>query len=127
MATTKVVTELDIGKGLEIADAKVQAKVDGKTVIIGEDGALKAVFDVPVDIHLKNATLAGTTVTFEMENGESKTLDLANLIQVAQGENLLKQGDTGLSVSADDVITAIKGEELQSLGGKTIGYLLKTE
>ena len=80
----QLVTSNDIGQGLEIVGNQLSVAVDGSTIVV-QDGVLVSVAPAPlVDLHLNNVLRSGTVLTFDMNEGEDKTLDLADLIPTSQ-------------------------------------------
>lgn len=121
----KYVTDADIGNGLEIAGNKLQLKIDTNTLEVLPDGTLKA--KVSADIHLNNVTRQGTVLTFDMNEGDDKTLDLADL--VPDGSDLLATTPNNLLKATPDgklqvLPENLRGEEVRSLDNTLLGYLL---
>lgn len=117
---TKIVTSGDIGAGLVVANNKLTVDVDNSTIRVNEQGKLVATGTT--DIHLQNVTASGTVLTFDLNEGEDKTLDLGEMITTAVNEkiNATPKGKTD-----DEIVALVKGDPVESLGGDVLGYLVK--
>lgn len=72
----KVVTESDIGKGLEIgADKKLQVKVDGTSIQVDDEGILKAIQQVDVKLAGLKQVPGTKTLRATLSDG-STTVDI---------------------------------------------------
>ena len=132
MAIVKVVTESDIGAGLEILAGKLQAAIDNESIVI-EGGKLKAVAKVDLRVTGINADNTNLTITVSDGNGGNETTvqtTLASLISLSQAEgNLATKKDDGIYVGKADVVAAAKEAatvELQDLAGRTLGYAFES-
>ena len=145
MAKIRVVTENDTGKGLEIADAKLNVVVDDVTIKIVDNKLVAQLPEAGVDLRV--TAIKGDKATGKLkitvddgEGGNQKTVEttLAELLVVsAEADNLAEVKDDGIFVGKAKVVEAIKdpetvktlaellkGDELQGLDGTTIGYVL---
>ena len=95
----QLVTSNDIGEGLAITNNLLTTAVDNSTIVI-ENGVLVAVAKAPpVDIHLNNVLRSGSILTFDMNEGEDKTLDLADLIPTSQSVQTI----TEININGDSL------------------------
>lgn len=152
MALIKVVTENDIGKGLAIEDTKLVAKgikqiaVQGNDIVVTkyddstENVALPA---QTVDVKLTGAELVNeTTLKLTLSDNSELTVDLSKFLNVDTNTKPTAVSLTGTALQIDlsdgtnvqtDIATAlqnyidtnVKGDEVQSLGGVTLGYFIK--
>lgn len=152
MATKKVVTDQDIGHGLAIELNKLVAKgildvkVEGNQIVLTKYDNTEERIDLPaqtVDVKLNGAELEGeTTLKLTLSDGSSLTVDLAKFLNidtdtkptavVLEGTTLKISLSDGTDVQSDIAAALqtyidenVKGEEVQSLGGETLGYLIK--
>lgn len=145
MAKIKVVTERDIGKGLEIADAKLNVVVDGVTIKIVDNKLVAQIPESGVDLRVTAIKADKATGKLKITvddgaGGNEKTVEttLAELLVVsAEADNLAEVKDDGIFVGKAKVVEAVKdpetvkalaellkGDELQGLDGTNIGYVL---
>lgn len=145
MAKIKVVTERDIGKGLEIADQKLNVVVDDVTIKIVDNKLVAQIPESGVDLRVNAIAADKATgklkLTVADANGGNQTTvetTLAELLVVsAEADNLAEVKDDGIFVSKAKVVEAVKdpetvkvlaellkGDELQGLDGTSIGYVL---
>ena len=152
MALIKVVTENDIGKGLAIENTKLVAKgikqiaVQGNDIVVTkyddstENVALPA---QTVDVKLTGAELEGeTTLKLTLSDNSVFRVELAKFLNVDTNTKPTAVSLTGTTLQIDlsdstnvqtDIATAlqnyintnVKGDEVQSLGGAKLGYLIK--
>lgn len=134
MAQTKIVTENDIGLGLEINGNKLRAAIDDKTIKV-VDGKLVAT--ASVDLRLTalvadKATGKLKATVADKDGGNDVTVEtsLADLIAVsAEADNLVVMKADGLHVNKADVVAAAKEAadvQFTSLGGTTLGYAFES-
>lgn len=145
MAKIKVVTENDTGKGLEIADTKLNVAVDDVTIKIVNNKLVAQIPETGVDLRVsaikadKKTGKLKLTVT-DADGGNETTVDtsLAELLVVsAEADNLAEVKDDGIFVGKAKVVEILKdpetvkalaellkGDELQGLDGTTIGYVM---
>ena len=152
MALIKVVTENDIGKGLAIENTKLVAKgikqiaVQGNEIVVTkyddstENVALPA---QTVDVKLTGAELVDeTTLKLTLSDNSELRVDLSKFLNIdtdtkptavslagttlqidlSDGTNVQTNIATALQNYID---TNVKGDEVQSLGGAKLGYLIK--
>ena len=145
MAKIKVVTDRDIGKGLEIADQKLNVVVDDVTIKIVDNKLVAQIPESGVDLRVNAIAADKATgklkLTVADANGGNQTTaetTLAELLVVsAEADNLAEVKDDGIFVSKAKVVEAVKdpetvkalaellkGDELQGLDGTSIGYVL---
>lgn len=145
MAKIKVVTERDVGKGLEIADQKLNVVVDDVTIKIVDNKLVAQIPESGVDLRV--TAIKGDKATGKLKitvddgaGGNEKTVEttLAELLVAsAEADNLAEAKDDGLYVGKAKVVEIVKdpetvkalvellkGDELQGLDGTTIGYVL---
>ena len=152
MALIKVVTEKDIGNGLAIENTKLVAKgikqiaVQGNDIVVTkyddstENVALPA---QTVDVKLTGAELEGeTTLKLTLSDNSEFRVELAKFLNVDTNTKPTAVSLTGTTLQIDlsdstnvqtDIATAlqnyintnVKGDEVQSLGGAKLGYLIK--
>lgn len=108
----KIVTENDIGKGLAIEDSKLVAKVSaaaGNAIQATEEGLF--VSTPAVDVHLSGASYNKATKNLTLTLSDNTTVEapLAELL------------------AKDALNDVLRGEEVQSLAGTKLGYLMKAE
>ena len=146
MAKIRVVTERDVGKGLEIADQKLNVVVDDVTIKIVDNKLVAQIPESGVDLRVTaikadKATGKLKVTVADADGGNEKVLEttLAELLVVsAEADNLAEVKDDGIFVGKAKVVEAIKdpetvkalaellkGDELQSLGGTSIGYTMR--
>ena len=145
MAKIKVVTENDTGKGLEIADTKLNVAVDDVTIKIVNNKLVAQIPETGVDLRVsaikadKKTGKLKLTVT-DADGGNETTVDtsLAELLVVsAEADNIAEVKDDGIFVGKAKVVEILKdpetvkalaellkGDELQGLDGTTIGYVM---
>ena len=142
MAKIKVVTERDIGKGLEIADQKLNVDV---TIKIVDNKLVAQLPEAGVDLRV--TAVKGDKATGKLKitvddgaGGNEKTVEttLAELLVVsAVADNLAEVQEDGIYIGKSKVVDVVKdpetvkalaellkGDELQGLDGTTIGYVL---
>lgn len=145
MAKIKVVTERDVGKGLEIADTKLNVVVDDVTIKIVDNKLVAQIPESGVDLRVTaikadKATGKLKVTVDDGAGGNEQTIEtsLAELLVVsAEADNLAEVKDDGIFVGKAKVVEAVKdpktvkalaellkGDELQGLDGTTIGYVL---
>ena len=111
----RIVTENDIGKGLAIEDNKLVAKVSaasGNAIQATEDGLFVAQpAAAAVDVHLAGAEYVKATKTLKLKLSDNTEVD-------APLDELLAK---------DALNETLRGEEVQSLAGVTLGYLMKAD
>lgn len=145
MAKIKVVTERDIGKGLEIANQKLNVVVDDVTIKIVDNKLVAQIPESGVDLRVTKIKADKATGKLKVTvddgaGGNEQTIEttLAELLVVsAEADNLAEVKDDGIFVGKAKVVEAVKdpktvkalaellkGDELQGLDGTTIGYVL---
>lgn len=145
MAKIKVVTERDIGKGLEIADQKLNVVVDDVTIKIVDNKLVAQIPESEVDLRVTKIKADKATGKLKVTvddgaGGNEQTVEtsLAELLVVsAEADNLAEVKDDGIYVGKAKVVEAVKdpetvkalvellkGNELQGLDDTTIGYVL---
>ena len=133
MAKIKVVTERDVGKGLEIADKKLNVAVDDVTIKIVDNKLVAQIPEAGVDLRVtaikgdKDTGKLKLTVT-DADGGNERTVEttLAELLVVsAEADNIAEVKDDGIYVGKATVLEAVKGDELQGLDGTSIGYVVR--
>lgn len=145
MAKIKVVTERDIGKGLEIANQKLNVVVDDVTIKIVDNKLVAQIPESGVDLRVTKIKADKATGKLKITvddgaGGNEKTVEttLAELLVVsAEADNLAEVKDDGIFVGKAKVVEAVKdpetvkalaellkGDDLQGLDGTTIGYVL---
>lgn len=111
----RIVTENDIGKGLAIEGNKLVAKVStasGNVIQATEEGLFVPTPTAPtVDVHLAGAEYVKDTKTLRLKLSDDTTVDapLAELL------------------AKDALNETLRGEEVQSLAGVTLGYFMKAD
>lgn len=133
MAKIKVVTERDTGKGLEIADQKLNVVVDDVTIKIVDNKLVAQIPEAGVDLRV--TAIKGDKATGKLKitvddgaGGNEKTVEttLAELLVVsAEADNIAEVKDDGIYVGKATVVEAVKGDELQGLDGTSIGYVVR--
>lgn len=133
MAKIKVVTERDTGKGLEIADKKLNVVVDDVTIKIVDNKLVAQIPEAGVDLRV--TAIKGDKATGKLkvtvddgEGGNVKTVEtsLAELLVVsAEADNIAEVKEDGIFVGKATVVEAVKGDELQGLDGTSIGYVVR--
>lgn len=86
MAIRKVVTNTDIGKGLEIENDKLTVAVDGDTIKLDGD-ILSAT--IPEVKNLTSAELNGTSLDLSFGDGSTISVDLDSLVPAAKADRFL--------------------------------------
>ena len=132
MAKIKVVTERDVGKGLEIANQKLNVVVDDVTIKIVDNKLVAQIPESGVDLRVTKIKADKATGKLKVTvddgaGGNEQTVEtsLAELLVVsAEADNLAEVKDDGIFVGKAKVLEAIKGDELQGLDGTSIGYVL---
>lgn len=133
MAKIKVVTERDIGKGLEIANTKLNVVVDDVTIKIVDNKLVAQIPESGVDLRVNaiaadKATGKLKLTVADADGGNQTTVEttLAELLVVsAEADNLAEVKDDGIFVGKAKVVEAVKGDELQGLDGTSIGYVVR--
>lgn len=130
--TVKIVTEGDIGAGLEILEGKLKAAIDNATIVI-EGGKLVAKAKADLRVTGLTSTNGNLTVTVsDGEGGNETTVQttLASLLALSAEEgNLATKKNDGIYVGKADVVAATKAEattEFQDLAGNTLGYAFES-
>lgn len=146
MAKIRVVTERDIGKGLEIANQKLNVVVDDVTIKIVDNKLVAQIPETGVDLRVN--AIAADKVTGKLKltvadaNGGNETTvetTLAELLVVsAEADNIAEVKDDGIFVGKAKVVEILKepetvkaltellkGDELQGLDETTIGYVMR--
>lgn len=145
MAKIRVVTENDTGKGLEIADKKLNVVVDDVTIKIVDNKLVAQIPESGVDLRvtaIKSDKATGKLkITVDDGAGGNETTvqtSLAELLVVsAEADNIAEVKDDGIYVGKAKVLEIVKdpetvkalaellkGDELQGLDGTTIGYVM---
>ena len=145
MAKIKVVTERDIGKGLEIANQKLNVVVDDVTIKIVDNKLVAQIPEPGVDLRVNaiaadKATGKLKLTVADATGGNETTVEttLAELLVVsAEADNIAEVKDDGIFVGKAKVVEAVKdpetvkalaellkGDKLQGLDGTAIGYVL---
>lgn len=146
MAKIRVVTERDVGKGLEIADAKLNVVVDDVTIKIVDNKLVAQIPETGVDLRVTKITANKATGRLKVTvddgaGGNEKTVEttLVELLVVsAEADNIAEVKDDGIYVGKAKVLEIVKdpetvkalaellkGDELQSLGGTSLGYVMR--
>ena len=112
----RIVTENDIGKGLAIEGNKLVAKVSaaaGNAIQATEEGLFvpTPTAAATVDVHLAGAEYDKATKTLKLKLSDNTEVEapLAELL------------------AKDALNDTLRGEEVQSLAGVTLGYLMKAD
>lgn len=145
MAKIRVVTERDIGKGLEIANQKLNVVVDDVTIKIVDNKLVAQIPETGVDLRVTKIKADKATGKLKVTvddgaGGNEQTIEtsLAELLVVsAEADNLAEVKDDGIFVGKAKVVEILKepetvkalaellkGDELQGLDGTTIGYVM---
>lgn len=145
MAKIRVVTENDTGKGLEIANQKLNVVVDDVTIKIVDNKLVAQLPETGVDLRVTKIKADKDTgklkITVDDSAGGNETTvqtSLAELLVVsAEADNLAEVKDDGIYVGKAKVLEIVKdpetvkalaellkGDELQGLDGTTIGYVM---
>ena len=145
MAKIKVVTEKDIGTGLEIANNKLNVVVDDSTIKIVDNKLVAQLPEAGVDLRVNaikgdKATGKLKVTVADATGGNETTVEtsLAELMTIsAEADNLAETKDDGVYVGKAKVLEAVKdpetvkaliellkGDELQGLDGTSLGFLL---
>lgn len=146
MAKIKVVTENDTGKGLEIANQKLNVVVDDVTIKIVDNKLVAQIPETGVDLRVTK--IKGDKDTGKLKitvddgaSGNETTVQtsLAELLVVsAEADNIAEVKDDGIYVGKAKVLEIVKdpetvkalaellkGDELQSLGGVSLGHVVR--
>lgn len=136
----KVVTDGDIGAGLEIVDNKLKVALDNDTITV-EGGKLVAKAKADLRVTGMNAADGNLTVTItDGQGGNATTIQttLASLLALsAEADNLAEKKADGIYVGKTAVKNAAKEAvaeeakkgatvEFQDLAGNTLGYAFET-
>lgn len=145
MAKIRVVTERDIGKGLEIANQKLNVVVDDVTIKIVDNKLVAQIPETGVDLRVTKIKADKATGKLKVTvddgaGGNEQTIEtsLAELLVVsAEADNLAEVKDDGIFVGKAKVVEILKepetvkalaellkGDELQGLDGTSIGYVV---
>ena len=145
MAKIKVVTERDTGKGLEIANQKLNVVVDDVTIKIVDNKLVAQIPESGVDLRVTKIKADKATGKLKVTvddgaGGNEQTIEttLAELLVVsAEADNIAEVKDDGLYVGKAKVLEIVKdpetvkalaellkGDELQGLDGTSIGYVM---
>ena len=145
MAKIRVVTERDIGKGLEIANQKLNVAVDDVTIKIVDNKLVAQIPEAGVDLRVTKIKADKATGKLKVTvddgaGGNEQTVEtsLSELLVVsAEADNLAEVKDDGIFVGKAKVVEILKepetvkalaellkGDELQGLDGTTIGYVM---
>ena len=145
MAKIKVVTEHDVGTGLEIANQKLNVVVDDVTIKIVDNKLVAQIPEAGVDLRITKIKADKATGKLKVTvddgaGGNEQTIEtsLAELLVVsAEADNLAEVKDDGIFVGKAKVVEILKepetvkalaellkGDELQGLDGTTIGYVM---
>ena len=146
MAKIRVVTERDIGKGLEIANQKLNVVVDNVTIKIVDNKLVAQIPETGVDLRVTKIKVDKATGKLKVTvddgaGGNEQTIEtsLAELLVVsAEADNLAEVKDDGIFVGKAKVVEILKepetvkalaellkGDELQGLDGTSIGYVVR--
>ena len=132
----KVVTDGDIGAGLEIVDNKLKVALDNDTITV-EGGKLVAKAKADLRVTGMNAANGNLTVNItDGQGGNATTVQttLASLLALsAEADNLAEKKADGIYVGKAAVKEAVAEEakkgatvEFQDLAGNTLGYAFET-
>lgn len=145
MAKIKVVTERDVGTGLEIANQKLNVLVDDVTIKIVNNKLVAQIPEAGVDLRVTKIKADKATGKLKVTvddgvDGNEQTIEtsLAELLVVsAEADNIAEVKDDGIFVGKAKVVEILKepetvkalaellkGDELQGLDGTTIGYVM---
>nr|DAR95674.1 MAG TPA: hypothetical protein [Caudoviricetes sp.] len=146
MTKIRVVTERDVGKGLEIANQKLNVVVDDVTIKIVDNKLVAQIPESGVDLRVTKIKADKATGKLKITvddgaGGNERTVEttLAELLVVsAEADNLAEVKDDGIFVGKAKVAEAVKdpetvkalaellkGDELQGLDGTSIGYVVR--
>lgn len=146
MAKIKVVTEHDIGKGLEIANQKLNVVVDDVTIKIVDNKLVAQIPESGVDLRVTKIKADKATGKLKVTvddgaGGNEQTVEtsLSELLVVsAEADNIAEVKDDGIFVGKAKVVEILKdpetvkalaellkGDELQGLDGTSIGYVVR--
>ena len=146
MAKIKVVTERDVGTGLAIENQKLNVVVDDVTIKIVDNKLVAQIPESGVDLRVTKIKGDKDTgklkITVDDGDGGNETTvqtSLAELLVVsAEADNIAEVKDDGIFVGKAKVLEIVKdpetvkalaellkGDELQSLGGESIGYVMR--
>ena len=145
MAKIRVVTERDVGKGLEIANQKLNVVVDDVTIKIVDNKLVAQIPEAGVDLRITKIKADKVTGKLKVTvddgaGGNEQTIEtsLAELLVVsAEADNIAEAKDDGIFVGKAKVVEILKepetvkalaellkGDELQGLDGTSIGYVV---
>lgn len=146
MAKIRVVTERDVGKGLEIANQKLNVVVDDVTIKIVDNKLVAQIPEAGVDLRITKIKADKVTGKLKVTvddgaGGNEQTIEtsLAELLVVsAEADNIAEAKDDGIFVGKAKVVEILKepetvkalaellkGDELQGLDGTSIGYVVR--
>ena len=146
MAKIRVVTERDVGKGLEIANQKLNVVVDDITIKIVDNKLVAQIPEAGVDLRITKIKADKVTGKLKVTvddgaGGNEQTIEtsLAELLVVsAEADNIAEAKDDGIFVGKAKVVEILKepetvkalaellkGDELQGLDGTSIGYVVR--
>lgn len=146
MAKIKVVTERDVGTGLAIENQKLNVVVDDVTIKIVDNKLVAQIPESGVDLRVNaikadKATGKLKLTVADADGGNETTVEttLAELLVVsAEADNIAEVKDDGIYVGKAKVLETVKdpetvkalaellkGDELQSLGGTSLGYVVR--
>lgn len=146
MAKIKVVTERDVGTGLEITNKKLNVVVDDVTIKIVDNKLVAQIPEAGVDLRITKIKADKATGKLKVTvddgaGGNEQTIEtsLAELLVVsAEADNLAEVKDDGIFVGKAKVVEILKepetvkalaellkGDELQGLDGTSIGYVVR--
>lgn len=130
-----VVTPEDLGNGLEVQEQKVVVKVDGTSVKINAQGQLYT--EHTVDVKASNIRVDEATqeIVIEQTDGSELRTNVANFFPQASekvtaaemnadGLKLTLANQEEVTLPKTQILQHLRGEEVLSLGGVTLGYLL---
>lgn len=134
MAIIRLVTNNDIGPGLEVNGSnQLVPKVDGTTVTVNASGELEAV--AKLDVKLQGAELDGNTLRLTLSDNNTVEADLATLLNTDTKVDTITLAGTVATFAMSDgtsktlelapLLDAFKGDEVQSLGGTKLGHFVK--
>lgn len=146
MAKIRVVTERDVGKGLEIANQKLNVVVDDVTIKIVDNKLVAQIPEAGVDLRITKIKADKATGKLKVTvddgaGGNEQTIEtsLAELLVVsAEADNIAEAKDDGIFVGKAKVVEILKepetvkalaellkGDKLQGLDGTSIGYVVR--
>lgn len=128
-----VVAREDLGQGLteNTTTKKVDVKVDGTTVQIDANGALKAIQQLDVKLSGLEQVDGTKTLKATLSDGTNVTIDLspffpAGVVPTAIGFDA--DGKLEITLSDGTKVTStesVKHKHVYTLGGKEVGYTVK--